>query len=47
MLEEKNKKREDLLQKRTEELIKAYNHRSQLDIFKQQQEKKLFEKKIK
>ena len=46
MLEEKNKKREDLLQKRTEELIKAYNHRSQLDIFKQQQEKKLFEKKL-
>ena len=38
LLEEKNKKRE--------ELIKAYNHRSQLDLFKQHQEKILFEKKL-
>jgi hypothetical protein len=37
--EEKNKKREDLIQKRTQDLIKIYNHRSQLDIFKQEQEK--------
>ena len=46
LLEEKNKKREELIQRRTEELIKAYNHRSQLDLFKQHQEKILFEKKL-
>ena len=46
LLEEKNKKREELIQRRTEELIKAYNHRSQLDIFKQHQEKILFDKKL-
>ena len=46
MISEKNKKREKLLQKRTEELIKAYNHRSQLDIFRQEQEKKINEKKL-
>jgi len=44
--DEKNKKREDLIQKRTEELIKISNHRSQLDIFKQEQEKKLMEQKL-
>ena len=37
MINEKNKKREELIQKRTEELIKAYNHRSQLDILRQEQ----------
>ena len=46
MLEEKKKRKEFLLQKRTEELMKAYNHRSQLDIFKQEQEKKLIEQKL-
>ena len=46
LLEEKNKKREELIQRRTEELIKAYNHRSQLDLFKQHQEKILFDKKL-
>ena len=46
LLEEKNKKREELIQKRTEELIKAYHHRSQLDLFKQQQEKIFYEKKL-
>ena len=46
LLEEKNKKMEELIQRRTEELIKAYNHRSQLDIFKQHQEKILFDKKL-
>ena len=46
MNEDKNKKREDLIQKRTQELIKVSNHRSQLDIFRQEQEKKLIEKKL-
>ena len=46
LLEEKNKRREEFIQKRTEELIKAYNHKSQLDIFKQHQEKILFEKRL-
>ena len=44
--EEKNKKREDLIQKRTQELIRISNHRSQLDIFRQEQEKKLLELKL-
>ena len=46
MIEEKKKKRDKLLQKRTEELIKISNHRSQLDIFRQEQEKKLIEQKL-
>ena len=46
MLEEKKKKRELLMQKRTEELIKVLNHRSQLDIFRQEQEKKLIEQRL-
>ena len=46
MLEEKRKKKEFLNQKRTEELIKVFNHRSQLDIFRQEQEKKLIEQKL-
>ena len=46
MINEKNKKREELIQKRTEELIKAYNHRSQLDILRQEQEKKINEQKL-
>ena len=46
MKEEKEKRREDLIQKRTEELIKISNHRSQLDIFRQEQEKKLIELKL-
>lgn len=46
MINEKNKKREELIHKRTEELIKAYNHRSQLDIFRQEQEKKINEQKL-
>ena len=44
--EEKKQRREELIQQRTEELIKASNHRSQLDIFRQQQEKKLIEQKL-
>ena len=46
MKEEKEKRREDLIQKRTQELIKISNHRSQLDIFRQEQEKKLIELKL-
>lgn len=46
MINEKNKKREELIHKRTEELIKAYNHRSQLDIFRQEQEKRINEQKL-
>ena len=46
MLKEKKKQREILIQKRNEELIKVSNHRSQLDIFRQEQEKKLIEQKL-
>ena len=46
MLEEKKKYREFLLRKRTEELMKIYNHRSQLDLFRQEQEKKLIKQKL-
>ena len=46
MLQEKKKQREILIQKRNEELIKVSNHRSQLDIFRQEQEKKLIEQKL-
>ena len=46
MLQEKKKQRDILIQKRNEELIKVSNHRSQLDIFRQEQEKKLIEQKL-
>lgn len=46
MNEEKNKRREELIEKRTQDLIKLSNHRSQLDIFRQEQEKKLLELKL-
>ena len=46
MLQEKKKQRDILIQKRNEELIKISNHRSQLDIFRQEQEKKLIEQKL-
>ena len=46
ILQEKKKQRDILIQKRNEELIKVSNHRSQLDIFRQEQEKKLIEQKL-
>jgi len=46
IIQERNKKREELIQKRNDELIKISNHRSQLDIFRQEQEKKLIELKL-
>ena len=46
MLQEKKKQRDILIQKRNEELIKVSNHRSQLDIFIQEKEKKLIEQKL-
>ena len=46
MLQEKKKQRDILIKKRNEELIKVSNHRSQLDIFRQEQEKKLIEQKL-
>ena len=46
MKETKNKKREDFMKKQTEHLIKVSNNKSEIDIFRQKQEKLLIEQKL-